>query len=398
MKHIESSSGTPAHRPAIDQQAEVAELAAKVVALHRPGTVLRNGTDSRDAAAGPRMLPRHGWLWRICYLFIWGVTISLAIAALLRIFYHDGTHVLAWINAFTRYVYLPEYPCAIWAIWQRRCILALFGLAIIGCHVIWMTPDFVRDRRFDVTADAAITAANDSQTVRIFFANILATNEDYDPLWNEIAEADPDVVVLAECSRHSLKLLKALPLMAAYLHANGPLRSQHAEVVVYSKLPIKSERQNWVAGRIVQTVDIDLGSQTLRLIGLHSPRPMPPPAYDFYGYWKQMIPRLTMEQGPLVIVGDFNATEHSLVYKQLKAGGLRSAHDDRGRGYATTWPNGRWWLPPIRIDHAFLSHEVECESIAEGRGIGSDHKPLILDVRIRGHQSPESGSGITSLE
>jgi endonuclease/exonuclease/phosphatase (EEP) superfamily protein YafD len=84
----------------------------------------------------------------------------------------------------------------------------------------------------------------------------------------------------------------------------------------------------------------------------------------------------------LVAIGDFNATQYSLVYEQLKAGGLRSAHDDRGRGCATTWPNGMVLVPPIRIDQAFLSAEVVCQGIAEGVGRGSDHKPLILDVQL----------------
>jgi endonuclease/exonuclease/phosphatase (EEP) superfamily protein YafD len=92
---------------------------------------------------------------------------------------------------------------------------------------------------------------------------------------------------------------------------------------------------------------------------------------------------LLSKQHPLVIVGDFNATQYSWIYKQLKAGGMRSAHEDRGRGYATSWPNGRVWVPPIRIDQAFLSSNVECLGISEGTGLGSDHKPLILDVRIR---------------
>jgi endonuclease/exonuclease/phosphatase (EEP) superfamily protein YafD len=92
---------------------------------------------------------------------------------------------------------------------------------------------------------------------------------------------------------------------------------------------------------------------------------------------------LTAEPGPVVIIGDFNATQHSLVYKQLKNGGLRSAHDDCGRGYATTWPNGHWPLPPIRIDQAFISPDVTCLKIVEGQGAGSDHKPLILDIALR---------------
>ena len=83
------------------------------------------------------------------------------------------------------------------------------------------------------------------------------------------------------------------------------------------------------------------------------------------------------------VVGDFNASEHSIVYMRLTEHRLRSAHDDRGRGYATTWPNGEYWCPPIRIDHAFVSPEIEVERIVEGRGRGSDHKPLIVDLRLR---------------
>jgi len=105
---------------------------------------------------------------------------------------------------------------------------------------------------------------------------------------------------------------------------------------------------------------------------------------DYAGFWNRTIPLILSEKGPLVVVGDFNATQFSDVYQQLTADRLRSAHQDRGRGYATTWPNGQYWLPSlIRIDQALLSPEIECLSIREGEGRGSDHKPLILDVRIR---------------
>ena len=99
-------------------------------------------------------------------------------------------------------------------------------------------------------------------------------------------------------------------------------------------------------------------------------------------YWQEIAPILAEQPEPLVVIGDFNATQHSLLYEQLISGRLRSAHEDRGRGYATTWPNGKRPFPPIRIDQAFLSPQVECISIVEGVGPGSDHKPLILDLRV----------------
>jgi endonuclease/exonuclease/phosphatase (EEP) superfamily protein YafD len=139
-------------------------------------------------------------------------------------------------------------------------------------------------------------------------------------------------------------------------------------------------------------MEFPLGAQTLRVVGLHSPRPMNSPDGDYTIFWSRVLPMLLQERRPLVVVGDFNATQYSKVYADLKAGGLRSAHDDRARGYATTWPNGIL-PPPIRIDQAFLSPEVACRAITEGHGAGSDHKPLILDIEIGdGSRKPSAPS------
>jgi endonuclease/exonuclease/phosphatase (EEP) superfamily protein YafD len=194
------------------------------------------------------------------------------------------------------------------------------------------------------------------------------------------------------------RAFKSSPVIAAYRYGSGHLQSHIGSVNVFSRLPLQNEIQNWINGRAMHTVDIALGPRTLRLIGLHGPRPINRAKYNYPGYWRHALPLLTAEQGPVVIVGDFNATQHSSVYKQLTAHRLRSAHDALGRGYATTWPNGQNWLPPIRIDQAFISSEVECRSIREGRGLGSDHKPLVLDVHIRGDRGRISVTTTTGCD
>jgi endonuclease/exonuclease/phosphatase (EEP) superfamily protein YafD len=155
-------------------------------------------------------------------------------------------------------------------------------------------------------------------------------------------------------------------------------------VNIFSRLPLKSDKLEWFGGRGVQTIQIPVGSQTLHLIGLHAPRPMDIENSDYGAFWSGAIPMIINEPGPLVVVGDFNATQYSEVYQRLTAERMRSAHEDRGRGYANTWPNGQCSVPSlIRIDQALLSPELECLDIREGEGKGSDHKPLILDVKIR---------------
>lgn len=355
------------------EHAQVAALAMKVTHLPEP-------------ALPPALVERRwreSWRSRLLIALTWLVTIGIGSIALLRILYYDGRHVLIWLNAFTRYVYLPAYVCLAIALWKRRWRLAVVNAVIIGCHLFWLAPDFMRDRRFDV-APSAVAPHGDVHSVRIFFANVRVLNTEHTALLAEIEKANPDVVVLVEFSWLWAEAFRKAPLMATFPYGSGMARNRIDSVNLFSKLPLKSETGEWIADRYVESADIQRGSEVLRVIGIHAPRPMNLRANDYDGFWKRVVPLLLNEPHPLVVVGDFNATQYSLVYQQLKAGGLRSAHEDRGRGYATSWPNGRDFVPPIRIDQAFLSPDVECLGIIEGEGRGSDHKPFILDVQIGG--------------
>ena len=106
---------------------------------------------------------------RLIPYFAWVLTLLLAVIALLRLVDHDGFHLLIWLNAFTRYVYLPAYACLAWAAYRRRWWLAIVSAAVVCLHIAWIAPDFVRDRRFDVDPS---TLESDSPKMRIFFANV----------------------------------------------------------------------------------------------------------------------------------------------------------------------------------------------------------------------------------
>ena len=333
-----------------------------------------------DSTTAPPAISLPG---RIFYWFVCLVTVSLLAIAALRIVYHDGDHLLIWLNAFTRYIYLPAYPCVVWAVWKRRWWLAIANIAIVSLHMAWQVPDFVRDSRFDVAHNSASTAAPPSPSVRIFFANVRALNTEHDALLSEIKAASPDIIILVEFSWLWHMAYHHSPVFAAYPYGDGMLNTNLDTVNVFSRLPITNDRRDKFGDRTLQSFDVPISGQTLRIVGLHSPRPMDVRKDDYEGYWGNVVPLLLNEKGPLVVVGDFNATQYSRVYQQLTANHFRSAHEDRGRGYATTWPNGQYPLPPIRIDQALLSPEVECLSIREGEGRGSDHKPLILDVQLR---------------
>jgi endonuclease/exonuclease/phosphatase (EEP) superfamily protein YafD len=364
------------------EYAEAAELAARVAALpnhgdSHPWPALQPGRPNWRHASPFRRF--FAWLF---YITAWLTTIVLAVFAGLRIFKHDATHFLVWVNAFTRYVYLPAYVCLAWALWRRRWILALLNLAIVGLHISWIAPDFVRDRRFDVS----ITPTNNSATaprVRIFFANVNGYSHEFDSMLEEIKAADPDVIILAEFTQPWHDAFVKSWIHEKYPYGRGIRPDYLGMANTFSRLPLKTEVEHVFGGRVVRTLDIDLGDQTLRIVGVHAPRPLQATGQDYDGYWKSALPFMLSQPEPAVLIGDFNATQYSRVYQQLTATRFRSAHEDRGRGFATTWPNGQDLLPPIRTDQAFVSPGLECLGITEGLGRGSDHKPLILHVQLR---------------
>src|SRR3954471_23937861 len=155
-------------QPATDSARTVAALlATKVSALPshlepRAGQVA-DGTN----LASPSPAYRMGVLGWLTYCVVAFITLLLVVVALLRLTYHDGTHFLTCLNAFTRYIYLPAYACLAWAIWKRLRILALTNLAVVCLHITLIAPDFVRDHRFDSAANSPVANAATAPTVRI---------------------------------------------------------------------------------------------------------------------------------------------------------------------------------------------------------------------------------------
>ncbi|HXV01674.1 MAG TPA: endonuclease/exonuclease/phosphatase family protein [Caulobacteraceae bacterium] len=93
---------------------------------------------------------------------------------------------------------------------------------------------------------------------------------------------------------------------------------------------------------------------------------------------------------PLILLGDFNATQRTLVHRTL-AQRLDDAHALRpaGQPRAATFPAG---LPMLRIDHIFVSKGVRVKSLRVGASplarAASDHLPLVMDFELEAPARP----------
>ena len=90
-------------------------------------------------------------------------------------------------------------------------------------------------------------------------------------------------------------------------------------------------------------------------------------------------------EGPTILLGDFNATATSLVYRTLTAR-LKAARGlSPRRSPTSTFPSP---LPVLRIDHLFVSPQIRVTDVfapfEQMTRVASDHLPLVMDFEVVG--------------
>lgn len=88
-------------------------------------------------------------------------------------------------------------------------------------------------------------------------------------------------------------------------------------------------------------------------------------------------------EGPVILLGDFNATRASVVYRTLTRGLQDARQTAATRRASTTFPSA---FPVLRIDHIFVSPEIKAMRIEapydRTMRLASDHLPLVMDFEV----------------
>jgi endonuclease/exonuclease/phosphatase (EEP) superfamily protein YafD len=309
----------------------------------------------------------------------WCIVALLATIAILRVVAHDAFHPLMLVNAFTPYVYLPAYAVVAAALGLRRRWLAVAGAALVVAHLAWILPGAVRATPLP---PGALTAPR----LRVMSANLLMSNPDTQGIVDEVLAEDPDVLVVQELSAHWQAALESGEVARHLPYHVAEARETPFGVGLYSRYPLEDAEIWYAWGAPVARATVRVQGLPVRLYDVH---PLPPLHAAWVTNWSEALEAVRAEVerdpargGALVVAGDFNMTRHARWFERFTALGLRDAHEDRGRGLATTWPNGTLLVPPIQLDHVFVSPDVACLSVREGRGRGSDHRPLLLELAI----------------
>ena len=88
-------------------------------------------------------------------------------------------------------------------------------------------------------------------------------------------------------------------------------------------------------------------------------------------------------RAPTILLGDFNATASSVVYRTLNARLEAARRLAPVKTPTSTFPSA---LPVLRIDHIFVSPEIKVENVFVPfdplTRAASDHLPLVMDFSV----------------
>ena len=295
---------------------------------------------------------------------------------LARLLLHDRVWPLPLWDAYTFVVYTPAYVALLSSAVFRRWLLVAAGLFVVGWHLAWVLPDYQG-------AEPIPAAALAGPRLRVFSANLLLGNPTVGIIIREALDADADVIVLVEFTPEAEAAAREMGIDERYPYHIGHSEAGFYGNAIYSRWPME-DAGNWLAGPTPETrATIVKDGARLRIYGMHTIAPTAPGPFKAWNQnFESLLATTSVETGPLLLIGDFNLTQHHRWYGDIEEAGFSDCHVARGKGSATTWPNGHGHFLPIRLDQAFARGGAVCLDIREGRGEGSDHRPVIVDIGL----------------
>ncbi|MBP7865437.1 MAG: endonuclease/exonuclease/phosphatase family protein [Acidobacteria bacterium] len=219
------------------------------------------------------------------------------------------------------------------------------------------------------------------RALRVMLVNVNTRAGDPARVATVIRRYSPDVLVLEEIDAAWLERLR--PVLAGFRASLAEPRDDNFGIGVFSRLPFRRAEVVGigVAGVPSIVAELDIAPARLAVIATH---PLPP-AGRLYARWRdehleRLAERARRTPGPLVVLGDLNATPWSHAFRSLLArSGLKDS--SRGFGVQPTWPSGNLFLR-IPLDHCLHSPDVRVRDRVVGPYTGSDHYPLVVDLEL----------------
>jgi endonuclease/exonuclease/phosphatase (EEP) superfamily protein YafD len=313
---------------------------------------------------------------RLGRLLSWSIAIALFGATLARLVAHDAAWPLLVFNQFAAWILPLAWVPLLVAARRRAVPLALVAAPPALWH-LWIVGTTLVPR----TAPPACGPA-----FSLISANLLMVHPDPGPLAQEVFDADADIVLLQELSPHWRAALETLGFYEAWPEGWEVVREDSFGSAIQSRLPLDTYGEWQLTGLPQTRATFTWEGRTITLLNVHT---LPPRTAEYAAYHREALAQVADElreraaRGEsFVLAGDLNSGPESRFFADV-AGVADDAWALTRAGFGFTWPNGVFPLPPSRIDHVVVSRDLTVTDIRVGVGMGSDHRPLRVDVAPR---------------
>lgn len=267
--------------------------------------------------------------------------------------------------------------------------LGLLGLALLARHRLAALAAALAAAASLVALWPAVPHAAAGHSLRVVTLNVLYTNENTDAVLGYLRRTAADIVVLQEMNAEWTKRLEALT--DRYPHWTAGAGSTN---LIMSRLPLHDDR---ALPKMPQELDdpnapiravVSLGGREVAIYVAHPDTPRSQEQWTKRnGYLAWLAARMNeLDADRLrILAGDLNTPPTSVWYRDL----LRTAELADSGGGGLRWPTRlyRRWPQVMRligapVDHILASPEIGVVRSGTGDYVGSDHLPLMAELRI----------------
>jgi endonuclease/exonuclease/phosphatase (EEP) superfamily protein YafD len=308
---------------------------------------------------------------RVAELIGWSAVAGIGTVMLTQAAGIDGFDLVSAAQSFTPYGIPVAVLVSAGALWQRSRTLAVVSASVGLSALLLAVPIVFPADQPAVQADArGLSAAS---------VNLLYRNPSADPVAAELAALDPDLIVFSEfTNRHDITL-RNHPLAERYPHRINHAGPFGGGMGLWSKYPLAERTGDLDHSR---TIDADVAGPdgAIHVIAVHPTTPV----HD-HEAWMQSLADLGTQaataEGPLLVLGDFNASYWHPAFRSLLDDGLVDAHIANGDGWSPSWPTDRVHPPFVRLDHALTGNGLVSTDVRDFEVVGGDHAGFVVTVK-----------------
>ncbi|CAM5466782.1 MULTISPECIES: endonuclease/exonuclease/phosphatase family protein [Streptomyces] len=305
-----------------------------------------------------------------------GALLLLAVTAVVacRAADTDALTPVPQLLAFLPWLLVPTVAGLLLALLARWWTGLVWAVALLGL-LAWFIEPYGKSRRPDGPPLASV--------------RVLTSNVEFGQAAGALAAAvrleEPDLVFVQECEQTCDAVLRR-ELGSAYPHRVAEVAAGSHGSALLSRFPLAPAEG--VDGTMAMPGAVaDVRGRPVRLQLAH---PMPPlPGRT--GPWRRELGRLRDHAAgrgrtPLVLAGDFNASQDHAAFRRILDTGLQDAARLGGHDRTPSWPART--APPLgaQIDHVLLSRDFSVRATRFLDLPGTDHRALLADITL--HRRP----------